>query len=57
MSLNYPNFIWSRSDANTADARRAIEFSRERRAALISAAVTGQLVPPETIRAPCETEE
>jgi len=57
VSLNYPNFIWSRSDANTADARRAIEFSRERRAALISAAVTGQLVPPETIRAPCETEE
>ena len=56
-------------DSGVADAQCAIALSRERRAALISAAVTGQLGsytaplynsptagPPETVRRPCETE-
>ena len=49
----------SASDELVADARRAIELSRERRAALITAAVTGQIDVdtgrPRTVGAACQT--
>ncbi len=41
--LNYLNDRCGEIDALIADAQRAIELSKERRAALISAAVTGQI--------------
>jgi len=48
---------FARTDALVSDARRAIELSRERRAALISAAVTGQLaVRPELSEVPARMD-
>jgi len=46
--LEYLHFESSRFEVLTAEARRAIELLRERRAALISAAVTGQIDVRET---------